>query len=196
MSLNFSTIGIYGLISIIIIGGVILSGLAVVFRTVRNLKINTSKFSIESSQRIEQLEKKTTTSFENQRLVLNKQKKLADHHIMNMAGDFRKLFADQFELTNEQKNTIWILVYAMLLNLSNMIFENFSENHIGETDNEIEIYSRIRTSEYTNYIKTFFDDYDWVIPNVRLRSVIHLLPPDYLFSKLYIIYKDGKRIEN
>ena len=41
----------------------------------------------------------------------------------------------------------------------------------------------------------FFDSYDWILPDHRLRDVFDDFDDDYLYKKLYVIYRDGKALE-
>lgn len=193
VSLDFSNISIGGIITISILGFCFCAIISIILRALKSVKINTEKLSIETHQMAETAKTKITP--EQSKIIIKKQKTLANHYIMNMAGDLRELFYQNLELTKEEKNSIWILIHNMLLQLSSMVFDNFADNHIGETDAEIRDYTLIRAREYDAFIKSFFDEYDWLVPTRRLKNVFLKLPQDYLFHHLYQIYKDGKLVE-
>lgn len=90
---------------------------------------------------------------------------------------------------------IWVLVDLFTEKLIFKLVTNFTDNHIGTSDAEIEMYSRLRASEYMCYAKTFFDMYDWTVRRHRLKTALNKLPPDYLFTRLFTVYKHGKMLE-
>ena len=200
MNIDLSTISLAGSISLIIVV-IIVAGLIIfVINSIRSLRIKTNKFCIETNEQMQQLKNQTVDDNINKvasssKEVLRKQGTLTTHHISVIAGDLRDLFNRSFGLTQVQKDMVWILVDLFIAELRYQIINNFSENHIGTTDEEIECYTRLRSREYSNMAKNFFDSYDWTIPGFRLKDAIKDLPPDYFFTKLYLIYKDGKSFE-
>lgn len=199
LSLDFSNISLPGIIALAIISFFVCAIVFILLHTLKNVKINTEKLSIEtraSTAEVKEIAKSQTKTAEDNRNILKKQKRLTEHYVMQMSGDFRELFKMYIPMMSDDgRNTIRILIYAMLLNISSMVVDNFADNHIGDSDSEIEQYTRIRAREYEAYIMSFLDEFDWAIPDLRIKATIELLPKDYMFEHLYVIFRDGKQIE-
>lgn len=200
MVLDFTTISLTGLLAICVIVCAVTIVFSIVFRNVRALKIQTNRISVETSEKTKEFETKYQQTKEDAltstKGYVKRQSLIASHHVGVIAGDLRDLFSRNCDLTQEEKNMVWVLVSLFVSELHRQLVDNFTENHIGKTDEEIEQYTRMRAREYTSFAKSFFDDYDWTMPRYRLKDALKFLPPDYFFTRLFIVYKDGKSIEN
>lgn len=192
MELNFSTISPYGIIALfilcIVFGGVVVY----VINSMRQLKIKTTKASFEMSKSISQAHENGANL---SRDVVKKQSSIARNHIHTIAGDLRLMMYKKFNLTEKDKTIATLLVDLLVAELKFQVLNNFTENHIGNTDLEIEEYSKVREREYQAFARMFFDSYDWILPDHRLRDVFDDFDDDYLYKKLYVIYRDGKALE-
>lgn len=196
MNLDFTTISLTGVIAICAIVTGLVIVFFIIFKNVRALSIKTNMLTVETQERTKILETKTKEeAFTKTKNYVKRQSALAKHHIGVIAGDLRDLFTRTYKLTQEEKNMVYILVDLFVAELHRQIVDNFTENHIGKTDEEIETYTKMRAREYTSFAKSFFDDYDWTMPRFRLKDALKYLPPDYFFMRLATLYKDGKSIE-
>jgi hypothetical protein len=192
MELDFSTISPIGLIALIILCLVIGGVVVYVINSIRQLKIKTTKATVEMSKSITQAHENGANL---SRDVVKKQSSIARNHIHTIAGDLRKMMYQKFNLTDKDKTIATLLVDLLVAELKFQVLNNFTENHIGNTDLEIEEYSKVREREYQAFGRQFFDSYDWIIPEHRLRDVFDEFDDDYLYKKLYVIFHDGKTLE-
>lgn len=193
MQLDFSTIGFTGIIALLIIVTGISIVLFFVLRNVKALSIKTNAISLETDTYMtDQVKAESLSESKN---YIKRQCVLIEHYIGVISGDLRELFSKTYDLTPEEKIRIWVLVDLFIARLQYQLINNFTENHIGKTQAEIAEYTQLRAREYTAYTKNFFDTYDWVVPGKRLKEAINHLPVDYFFTRLLVIYTDGKAIE-
>lgn len=76
------------------------------------------------------------------------------------------------------------------------LLNNFTENHIGNTDEEIKIYTKIRSKEYMMRMLSIVEDYyGRVLSDNEFKVFIKELPEEFMYGKLYPIYHDGKLLE-
>ena len=193
MNLDFSNIGITGIVALLIIVSGISVVLFFILKNIKMLSIKTNAITLETDNYLKTQVK--AESLNESKGFIKRQCVLVEHYIGVIAGDLRELFSQNFELTHEEKNKIHVLVDLFIAKLQSQIINNFTENHIGKTPDEITEYTQLRAREYTAFTKNFFDTYDWFIPGKRLKDAINHLPVDYYFTKLFVIYSDGKAIE-
>jgi hypothetical protein len=195
MSIDFSTITPYGIIALIII----CVALYLILRSLKNLKIKTEKATLEIGKSAGQIQQSISCvkeeSANTSRDIVKKQSNLAKHHILTMGGDLEKLFSTKYDLTEDEKNIVHLLINLFLSELKYQVLNNFTENHIGKNDIEIQEYARIREREYRAFARTFVNSYGWLIPKYNFLDCFDDIPDGYLFSKLYTIYRDGKELE-
>ena len=134
MELNFSTISPYGIIALfilcIVIGGVVVY----VINSMRQLKVKTSNATFEMSKNISQAHENGANL---SRDVVKKQSSIARNHIHTIAGDLRLMMYKKFNLTDKDKTIATLLVDLLVAELKFQVLNNFTENHIGNTDLEI-----------------------------------------------------------
>lgn len=199
MNVDFSTITPVGAVTLIILLLLIVGFLVLMGRNLNKLKIKTERLSIETEKQNKEMKETIVQSKEEHmnvtRDIVKKQSNLAKHHIMAIAGDLRELFFTSYDLNEEEKDKVWLLVALFTSEFKYQVLNNFTENHIGHNDSEIEQYTSMRAREYNSFIVSFFDEHDSFIERYRLKDALVKLPHDYFFSKLFTIYKDGKAIE-
>lgn len=199
MNIDFSTITPIGLFALFIICLALVIVLFFFIRAIKIFRIKTENATVEIGKTSEQIKQSITGVKEGgismSRDIVKKQSNLAKHHVSTISGDLRKLIYQYHNLTKEEKTIAHLLVALFTAELKYQVLNNFTENHIGNNDIEIEEYTRVRAREYTAFAKAFFEDYDWTIPNHNLKDTLDELPDDYFYTKLFIIYKDGKELE-
>ena len=195
MNIDFSTITPYGILALIII----CVAFCFMFKSLKTLKFKTENATVEIGKSAEQIQQSISSVKEESAItsrdIVKKQSNLAKHHILTMGGDLEKLFAEKYSLTEIEKNTVHLLINLFLSELKYQVLNNFTENHIGKNDIEIQEYSRIREREYRAFARTFVNSYAWLIPRYNFLDCFDDIPDGYLFSKLYTIYRDGKELE-
>lgn len=199
MNVDFSTITPLGVIGLLILCVFVLVLLFFVLRSVKNIRVKTERFTIETKERQNMIERQYQKAEEQSmnvsRDIVKKQSNLAKHHVMVLNGMFRDLISKKFDLNNEERTIVWILCTLLSSELKYQILNNFTENHIGLNDTEIENYSRIRAKEYLAFSKNFFNDYEWTIPRYNLSDCLDSITVEWLTSYLFTIYHDGKAME-
>ena len=163
------------------------------------MKFKTENATVEIGKSAEQIQQSISSVKEESAItsrdIVKKQSNLAKHHILTMGGDLEKLFTEKYDLSEVEKNTVHLLINLFLSELKYQVLNNFTENHIGKNDIEIQEYSRIREREYRAFARTFVNSYAWLIPRYNFLDCFDDIPDGYLFSKLYTIYRDGKELE-
>ena len=199
MNVDFSTITPLGVIGLLIICVFVLVLMFVVLRAVKIIRIKTEDFTLETEQRQKIIEEKYQKAEEQSmnmsRDIVKKQSNLAKQHVMILNGKFRDLISKKFDLDSGEKTIVWLLCTLLSSELKYQILNNFTENHIGVTDTEIENYSRIRAKEYLAFTQSFFNDYEWTIPRYNLSECLDSVTVEWLTSFLFTIYHDGKAME-
>ena len=199
MNVDFSTITPLGVIGLFILCGFILILFFVALRAIKTIRIKTDKFTVETEKRQllieEKYQKAEEQSMNISRDIVKKQSNLAKHHVMALNGMFRDLISKKFDLNKEERAIVWLLCTLLSSELKYQILNNFTENHIGSNDTEIENYSRIRAKEYLAFSKSFFNDYEWTIPRYNLSDCLDSVTVEWLTSYLFTIYHDGKAME-
>ena len=195
MNIDFSTITPYGILALIII----CVAFCFMFKSLKTLKFKTENATVEIGKSAEQIQQSISSVKEESAItsrdIVKKQSNLAKHHILTMGGDLEKLFTEKYDLSEVEKNTVHLLINLFLSELKYQVLNNFTENHIGKNDIEIQEYSRIREREYRAFARTFVNSYAWLIPRYNFLDCFDDIPDGYLFSKLYTIYRDGKELE-
>lgn len=199
MNVDFSTITPLGVVALLIFCIFVLVLVLIAFRAIKTIKVKTEKFTVEAERRQQYIEAKYQKAEEQSmnvsRDIVKKQSNLAKHHVQVLNGQLRDLIQKKYDLDENEKRIVWLLCTLFTSELKYQILNNFTENHIGVNDTEIENYSRIRAREYLAYAKNFFSDYDWTIPRFNLSDSIDSLTLEWLTNYLFTIYHDGKAME-
>lgn len=196
MSIDFSTITPIGLFALLIICTALIVVIFFLIRAIKSFRLKTENATIEIGKTIEtNIASVRDSGIVVSRDIVKKQSNLAKHHIMTMSGDLRALIINKYELTKEEKDIVYLLITLFLSELKYQVLNNFTENHIGNNDIEIAEYAKIREREYTAFAKTFINEYVWLIPRYNFHDFLDDLPANYLYNKLFVIYKDGKELE-
>ena len=202
MAMDFSTITPYGVIALSIICLALLSVIFFLGRNLNNIKVSTEKVKIEAEKANnttkglqQKFDKVAESNLSMSKAILKKQSNLAKHHIEAWAAHFKDVFEDGLDLTDEEKQTIELLVEALIFELKYQIGNHFAENHIGETEQEIKYYTETRTREYMDFIYNFFYEHERYISRHKLKDAVEKISKDWLFDKLYEIFRDGKSLE-
>lgn len=199
MNIDFSTITPIGVIALFITCAFIVGLLIYALKAVKTIRVKTDKFTLETSEKqkvIEEKYKKTEEQSMNMsRDIVKKQSNLAKHHVQVLNGMLRDYCNKKFNLDENEKTIVWLLCTLLTSELKYQILNNFTENHIGTNDTEIENYSRIRAREYLAYAKNFFNDYEWTIPRFNLSDCLDGISVEWFTEYLFTIYHDGKAME-
>ena len=199
MNVDFSTITPIGVIALFIFCGFILGLVIFALRAVKTIRLKTERFTLEADQKQRIIEEKFNRaeeqSMNTSRDIVKKQSNLAKHHVQVLNGKFRDLISKKFELSKEERTVVWLLCTLLTSELRYQILNNFTENHIGTNDTEIENYSRIRAKEYIAYCRNFFNDYEWTIPRYNLSDCMESISAEWFTDYLFTIYHDGKAME-
>ena len=199
LNVDFSTITPLGVVGLLILCVFVLVLMGFVLRSVKNIRVKTENFTLETKERQNLIEKQYQKAEEQSmnvsRDIVKKQSNLAKHHVMVLNGMLRDLISKKFDLNNEEKTIVWLLCTLFSSELKYQILNNFTENHIGLNDTEIENYSRIRAKEYLAFATSFFNDYEWTIPRFNLSECLDGITVEWLTSFLFTIYHDGKSME-
>ena len=199
MNIDLSTITPYGIFALVIICVALICVFYFLLKSLKTLKLKTENATIEFGKSADQIKQSISCvkeeSANTSRDIVKKQSNLAKHHILTMGGDLEKLFSTKYELTEDEKNIVHLLINLFLSELKYQVLNNFTENHIGKNDLEIQEYARIREREYRAFARTFVNSYGWLIPKYDFLECFDDIPDGYLFTKLYTIYRDGKELE-
>lgn len=199
MNIDLSTITPYGLFALIIICIAIVALFSVLIKTLKTFKLKTENATIEIGKNTEQIKQSIGAVKEDSatkgRDIVKKQSNLAKHHILEMAGDLERIIFNTYNLTIDEKNIVKLVLNLFLSELKYQVLNNFTENHIGKNDIEIQEYSKIREREYVAFAKTFVNSYAWLFPKLNVLDFFEHIPDGYFESKLFTIYRDGKKLE-
>lgn len=126
-------------------------------------------------------------------------RKLSDFinsHMWNFKSKLFEEIKENIRPFGGEELNIELILDVITSDLQYKLLNNFTENHIGNTDEEIAIYTRIRTKEYMMRVISIVNEYSAsMFENTDFSTYMKSLPDSYLYDKLYLIYRDGKTLE-
>jgi hypothetical protein len=148
--MDFSTISVNGLFALLIIGVLILVGIVLVSRVLKSrnmsLKVGDNSFDLNAS---------TQTYISVPDNIMHKKRVVAEAHMDVIAIALEKMA--MYNDINYKGSSIAQLLFELLnRELEVMVLKNIMDNHIGDTQEELNLYVDIRSREYAASIISFY----------------------------------------
>lgn len=188
--MNLETISVTGLFGLIIICGAVITVVIIIGKMFKKMsfKVGNSSVDIGSNNQTENNKDDD---------IVDRKIKLAKTHIRGISVGLEKLIESKIgRQINEPE--MFVLYQLLTQKLESRIVDHIISNHIGDTQDELNSYTRIRTRELAVMIINFYDEFYNVLPS-DMRKVIDDGSQEriegFLTEHLRSLYNDVKAIE-
>lgn len=188
--MNLETISVNGLFGLVIICAAVITVVIIIGKMFKKLSFKMGNSSVDIGSNNQNETKKDDD-------IMDRKIKLAKTHIRGISVGLEKLIESKIgRQINEPE--MFVLYQLLTQKLESRIVDHIISNHIGDTQDELNAYTRIRTRELAVMIINFYDEFYTILPS-DMRNVIVDGSQErievFLTEHLRSLYSDVKAIE-
>lgn len=188
--MNLETISVNGLLGLVIICAAVITVVIIIGKMFKKMSVKVGNSSVDIGSNAQCDVPKDDD-------IIDRKIKLAKTHIRGISVGLEKLIETKIG-RNINEPEMFVLYQLLTQKLESRIIDHIISNHIGDTQDELNAYTRIRTRELAVMIINFYDEFYTILPS-DMRKVIdddsQMKLETFLSDLLLALYSDVKAIE-